>query len=217
MQSPLTRNAVILIAILLICASPALADLARGRGAYLRKDYQMAMQEFRPLADKGNPAAQIAVGWLYDNGLGVTHDDMEAAKWYLLAAEQGCAVAQQYLGLMHARGEGLPRDLDTAAAWLRRGAKQGDAGSQYNLGVMYRDGEGVGIDPVTAMKWFTLAASGKGDDPYIAQAKRARSELTLKLTPAQISQALKAVAAQERPRRSSIRRQERCMFARSSR
>ena len=43
------------------------------------------------------------LGFMYDNGRGVTQDYAEALKWYRLAAEQGLADAQTWLGLMYGR------------------------------------------------------------------------------------------------------------------
>ena len=43
------------------------------------------------------------LGFMYDNGRGVTQDYAEALKWYRLAAELGLADAQTWLGLMYAK------------------------------------------------------------------------------------------------------------------
>ncbi len=204
-------SAAIVAPLAFVClATAALADFAQGRAAYLRGDYGTALQQFRPLATAGNPAAQIGVGWIYDNGLGVPHDDEEAAKWYRLAAEQSCALAQQYIGLMYAEGQGVPKDLSEAAKWFRSGAARSDAGSQYNLGVMYRDGKGVRRDLVRAMLWFTLAAAADAGNPHAIQAKGAKSELALKATPRQLSKASKLARAWKATR--DLESEKRCAF-----
>ena len=41
---------------------------------------------------------------MYDNVTGVSQDDVEALKWYRLAADQGNAKAQYNLGIMHRNG-----------------------------------------------------------------------------------------------------------------
>jgi TPR repeat protein len=52
----------------------------------------------------------------------VQEDDVEAVKWFRLAAEQGDASAQYNLGVMYTNGEGVPKDDVTAARWYRLAA-----------------------------------------------------------------------------------------------
>src|SRR5437868_13098425 len=66
---------------------------------YLDKhDYGMALTWFRKAADQGNAAAENNVGWLYENGFGVTQDDAEALKWYHRVADGESVQAQDNLG-----------------------------------------------------------------------------------------------------------------------
>jgi uncharacterized protein len=170
------------------------------------------MREFRPLAEHGDPAAQVAVGWLYDNGLGVAHDDGQAAHWYALAAEQGCAMPQQYLGLMYAQGEGVPKDFVLAAKWFRLAAEQGDPGGAYGLGVIYRDGDGVPPDLFEAYKWFTVAMAPGNSNPQVQQALTARSALVAKLSREQISRADHLAMAWKATHLTTKAHEQRCSF-----
>ncbi len=68
-----------------------LADVQAGRDAYNRRDYVTAYREFLPLAQQGDSSAQTNLGLMYDNGWGVPQDDVEAVRWYRLAAAQGDA------------------------------------------------------------------------------------------------------------------------------
>src|SRR6185312_2447481 len=65
-----------------------------GAAAYDRGDYAAALQRWKPLADKGDAAAQIALGGLYADGLGVNQSYPDAAQWFKRAADQGNARAQ---------------------------------------------------------------------------------------------------------------------------
>ena len=65
------------------------ADFNKGVTAYQAGNYKAALAEWRPLAHAGNARAQNFLGFMYDNGEGVLEDDLEAVKWYRLAAEQG--------------------------------------------------------------------------------------------------------------------------------
>ena len=71
---------------------------------------------------------------IYARGRGVEHDDLEAVKWYRLAADQGFAAAQSNLGFMYAFGRGVPQDVVQAYMWLNLSAAQG-----YDVAIKNRD------------------------------------------------------------------------------
>ena len=60
----------------------------------------------------------------YDNGEGVPEDDLEAVRWYRLAADQGYVVGQSNLGGMYVDGRGVPQDYVHAHMWLNLAAAQ---------------------------------------------------------------------------------------------
>ena len=91
-------------------------------------------------------------------------DDVEAVKWYRLAAEQGLAEAQVNLGAMYDNGEGVPEDDAEAARWYRMAAEQGNSQAQLNVAIQYITGEGVAADPVQAYAWLDVAAAGGHPD-----------------------------------------------------
>ena len=79
-------------------AAPVMAqDYDKVLEASRAGDCKTALQEWRPLAEQGNAAAQFNLGQMYFEGEGVPQDDDEALKWYRLAAEQGIAAAQSNL------------------------------------------------------------------------------------------------------------------------
>jgi len=91
------------------------------------KDYPKALALLKPLAERGNPQAQYRLGMLFDQGLGVAKNLVEASEWYRKAAVQGYALAQYNLGDMYYKGEGVPKDSTMAASWYRNAAEQGIA------------------------------------------------------------------------------------------
>lgn len=93
------------------------AELQDGIQAFAAGDYDTAMQTFRDLSDKGDPAATFWIGYLYHYGHGVTPDQVEAFKRFQQAANKGDVKARQYLGIMHQKGEGTPKDLVAAHMW----------------------------------------------------------------------------------------------------
>ena len=70
------------------------------------------------LAEGGDADAQLNVGRIYANGVGVSQDDAAAAKWYRLASEQGQADAQVFLGMAYETGKGVPQDHVEAYMWF---------------------------------------------------------------------------------------------------
>ena len=63
--------------------------------------------------------------------------NLEALKFYRLAAEQDYAAAEGSLGLMYYQGRGVPQDDAEAVNWFRKAAEQGHAPAQRTLGFMY--------------------------------------------------------------------------------
>ena len=97
-MNKLARGFLVIIA-LAGFAADAQADFDAGVAAFQDGDYKAAYREWRPLAEKGNAAAQHNLGTLYNHGLGLESDLVEAAKWYRLAAQGGNANAQTKMGV----------------------------------------------------------------------------------------------------------------------
>jgi len=57
-------------------------------------------------ADQGNMRAQFNLGLLYANGQAVPKDNMEALKWFRLAAAQGDTEAQKQIDAISATSKG---------------------------------------------------------------------------------------------------------------
>ena len=145
--------------------------------AFERNDYDAALSILCPMAEKGYAPAQHKLGRMYDEGRGVEKDNVEAVKWFKLAAMQGVSYAQSNLGNMYYSGEGVEKDDVEAVKWFKLAATQNNANAQYNLGVIYSEGCGVEKDNVEAMKWYKLAAAQ--DHPY--------AEVYLALSPEALS------------------------------
>ena len=111
-------------------------------------------------------------------------NDLEAVRWFRLAADQGDADAQSNLGLMYANGEGVLEDAPEAVKWLRLAADQGVAAAQFNLGVMYANGGGLPEDYVLGYAWLNLAAT-QGSET----AREYKDDLQERMTAGQIAQA----------------------------
>ena len=72
-------KAVILFCVLCL---PVWADLAAGVRALKNRDYATALREFSLLAEHGNTDAQVNLGGMYNDGLGVPQNYNEAMRWW---------------------------------------------------------------------------------------------------------------------------------------
>ena len=105
--------------------SNALAGpLTAGERAYARHDYVRAAPLLLFEAERGSPAAQTYLGYMYQNGLGVPRNYSAAAGWLNEAAQQGEPTAQFLLGLLFDKGYGVPMDWVQAEVWLNLAASQ---------------------------------------------------------------------------------------------
>ena len=135
----------------------AAGGIERGGAAYNQGDYGTALREWRPLAEQGDAGAQLNLGFMYDNGYGVSQDYEEAVKWYLRAAEQGSDRAQYNLGLMYDVGYGVPQDFVRAHMWYDIAGVE--------VAISYRDYVAREMTPAQIAKAQKLAREWKGKHP----------------------------------------------------
>jgi hypothetical protein len=77
------------IAALVFGANAAWADLYTATQAYDKGDFAGAFQQFKELAELGQPAAQLNLAVMYGRGQGVTANSTYAHAWASLAAQNG--------------------------------------------------------------------------------------------------------------------------------
>jgi TPR repeat protein len=151
----------------LLCSTAAIAGLKEGYAALSKKDYVTAANEYRPLAERGDPEAQYRIGRMYEFGNGYPQDKAQGIAWIRKAAAQGHVDAEQELGVVYATGDGVKQDDVQAVAWFRKAAEHGDAMAQYNLGLLYAKGQGVARDYAQAFDWWRKsAAQGNADAQF---------------------------------------------------
>ena len=81
------------------CASRP-TPLEKGMLCFLRQDFHAAFIRLQPLAFKGDPAAQYAVGYMYFYGQGILENKEQALMWFNLAAKQNYPLAIDALNLI---------------------------------------------------------------------------------------------------------------------
>lgn len=97
----------ILISMMLLsCAAGRTAqELQAGKHSFQSGDYKQAFHQLLPLAVKGKPEAQYAVGYMYYYGFGVPEDMDSGIFWMEKAAEQSYGPAIEALELIHRHDE----------------------------------------------------------------------------------------------------------------
>jgi hypothetical protein len=94
------------------------------------------LASLRRVAERGDPAAQFALGARYATGEEVEQDYVEAVRWFTQAAERGHILAQATLGAYYWAGRGVPPDLTKAYFWSVLAQAGGDQASKYRVAVL---------------------------------------------------------------------------------
>ena len=111
----------------------AVAQNSIGVTYYDKHDYARAMEWFTKAAAQGFAQAQVYIGSLYNNGLGVEQDYAKAMEWYQKAADQGDSDAQYNIGVMYRTGLGVPKDNSKAVEWFTKAAEQNHSDAKIQL------------------------------------------------------------------------------------
>ena len=76
--------------------------------------------------------AQVRLGQMFLDGVGVPRDDGAGLSWFLCAAKKGSCEAMNMAGRCYENGWGVEEDVPTAARWYRASADAGYDWGQYN-------------------------------------------------------------------------------------
>ncbi len=142
----------------------AFAGFKEGVAAYEAGNLPLAVKEFRGAAEKGDADSQFNIGLMYEQGIGVSKNEVEAAAWYRKSAEQGNSNAQYNLAVLYENGRGTKVDFAQALQWYRKAAAQGDELAVGNLGMLYVRGQGVNENKVAGLALLLLSVAMK-DSP----------------------------------------------------
>ncbi len=168
---------ILAIAAMLLCCA-AQAGLREGLMAYDRTDYQTAMAELLPEAERGNALAQYKIGTLFDSARGVERNFATASIWFKRAAEQGHARAQLEMARRYCEWRNTDQDCRESLHWLQLSALQGNPEAEFLLYQLHAHGWKLFPDRTQATAWLEKAA---GHGSRAAQAElelqRARTEI----------------------------------------
>ena len=147
-----SRQVLNLIAFLL-CSSLIMTAYADFNDAvkYLKqKEYTKAFNELQPLAEQDHVYAQLNLGRIYRDGLGVEKNAKEAFKWFEKAANQGSNDGLHHLGNSYASGKGAMKNKALAMQSYKKAADNGHAASMHSMGAMHS----INKDYKKATEWF---------------------------------------------------------------
>ena len=136
-------------------------------GAFQRGLYITALNLARPLAEKGDAAAQTLVAEILSRGLGVARAPEEAAKWYVEAARGGNPEAKFQYALLLLDGKYVAKDRDEAFRLMGEAAAAGNALARFNYAQMIVDEKPGPSGLAEAAEWYERAArQGLPDAQY---------------------------------------------------
>lgn len=138
-------------------------------GNLVERDGPKGTELVRQAADKGDPAAQNAIGaWLANGSNGFAKDDVTALAWFKLAADQKYPAAMGWLGVFAESGRaGVAVDSLVALDWYKKAGDLGNAASMTSAGRMYALGRGVSPDGAEALRWLRRAAALNYSDSFV--------------------------------------------------
>lgn len=143
-------------------------QLRAGLAAMERQHYATAMRAWSDLAEAGDPEAQHNIGYMYEEGLGVTQQYDVAMEWYRRAADGGLAEAEHNLGMMYVDGRGVAKSWAQGLIYFRKAALKGLTESRYMIALSYFQGEGQILNRPLAYEGFReTAIEGYADSQYM--------------------------------------------------
>ena len=163
----------IALCILLCLSQIVIADsredqLRAGLAAMERHHYATALRAWSDLAEAGDPEAQHNIGYMYEEGLGVTQQYDVAMEWYRRAADGGLAEADHNLGMMYVDGRGVAKSWAQGLLYFRKAADKSLIESRYMIALSYFQGDGQIQNRRLAYEGFReTAIEGYADSQYM--------------------------------------------------
>ncbi|KAF9112287.1 hypothetical protein BGX30_007335, partial [Mortierella sp. GBA39] len=131
---------------LLVLTATKRAQLRRPKIATTDVPVEVDVAQTGINASLGDKNAQVALGDMYRDGMGVPQDYQAAMDWYLKAVQQGDAAGQQRVGGLYDEGIDVSQNHLIAIEWYLKDAEQGYAEAQHSIGVLCNLGRGVSQD-----------------------------------------------------------------------
>ena len=145
----------------LMWSASVFAGVREGINFFDNQQWQQAMAEFKPLADRGDRQAQYYTAYLYLNGFGVPKDEDLGLSYLKKSVDQEFDKALTLMGYFSSEGILVPRDKKLAKEYYEMAAETNENDALLNLGVMYYNGDGIPQDIDKATEYFELVDKTK--------------------------------------------------------
>ncbi len=133
--------------------------LSHGKALLNAGKYDEALEQYLPLADRGNPSACFWAGKILLEGKDVEPDKERGIEYLTRAAEGGFPMADYYLGRSYSIGDGVVQNPSLAVKWYRKAAEGGNHYGLYFLGRALATGEGTQPRFAEALRMLERAAA----------------------------------------------------------
>jgi TonB family protein len=143
-------------------AAQLLLGIFHDFGTAVALDPDRALELAQTAAEQGLPAAARYLAWKYGVGFGVEKDELERARYSVMAegwdkAHKGYfTFPKPLLGDMG--GDGFFPFFASATAYNLKRARAGSAMDQYHMGQFQLFGQGIAADGKAALRWYRQAA-----------------------------------------------------------
>jgi TPR repeat protein len=129
-------------------------------GGWDSLDPELAFALTAGQAEKGDAAAMLRLGGLYEQGVAVPRNYSKAREWYQKAAAAGLPEGHYNVGVCYEIGMGTESNLALATASFEKAAALGLPQALYKLGIWHQNGTGVPQNTAKALEYLSLAADG---------------------------------------------------------
>lgn len=129
-------------------------DLEEASRKYSEGDFRTAFDKYLKLAKDGHNDSQVFVGWMLEEGIGVSKNSESAAEWFKRSASLGSIQGSFYYALYLIK-HGKQKE---AFEWIEKAALKGDIPSIFRLGYMYVHGNGTNINMDKGLYHLEFAA-----------------------------------------------------------
>lgn len=155
------------------CSLNTVADFYRDGLGVVVQDYEKARELYEEAAKKGYADALNGLGFIHENGLGVTRDYKKAREYYEEGASKGSVVAKGNLARLYENELGVLRDYKKARELYEEAANEGYAkNAKYEDDALFGRVFGSGsVDTIhiaqyykKALELYTEAAQGGDAD-----------------------------------------------------
>ncbi|MBQ8064666.1 MAG: sel1 repeat family protein [Prevotella sp.] len=128
------------------------------------QDFQKALYWYHEAEKMDYAMAYNDLGWMYENGYGITRDMRTAFDYYTKGAENDIAGSMRHLGEFYENGWVVSRNMSTAIEWYKKAANLGNKKAQQRLEELKQQAAGGGSSQLSVSSVSDMAALKQYND-----------------------------------------------------